>query len=96
MKNIKDLSDTSKSVQAQALFKGGEGTATRIFIKGGAQLPEHTTKTTAMLLCVEGTVTFGNEHNVAHQLDAGDYLLIEPDVKHWVDAAMDSYLLLFK
>lgn len=47
-------------------------------------------------ICIEGKVVFNNEQGMEVTLLPGDYANIEPMVKHWVDAVVDSYLLLFK
>jgi len=59
-------------------------------------LKEHITKTPALLVCVEGKVIFNNERGITETLLLGDYVNIEPMIKHWVDAISDSSLLLFK
>lgn len=94
--NIKALHNIDKSVSAIALFKGGEGRLTAIQILGKQLLKEHITKTPALLICVEGEVVFNNEHGKTETLMPGDYVNIEPMVKHWVAATVDSNLLLLK
>ena len=44
----------------------------------------------------EGNVFFENELGQKEELQPGDYTLIEPMVKHWVQATIDSHLILFK
>ncbi len=78
------------------LFKGEEGNLTAIQILENQQLKEHITKTPALLVCVKGKVVFNNDQGMKETLMAGDYVSIEPMVKHWVDAVIDSNLLLFK
>lgn len=94
--NIKALHDKEKAVSAIALFRGEEGTATALQILQSRQLKKHLTRTPALLICLEGKVIFNNEQGMEVTLLPGDYVNIEPMVKHWVDAVVDSYLLLFK
>lgn len=94
--NIKELHNKEKPVSAKALFKGEEGNLTAIQILANQQLKEHITKTPALLVCVQGEVVFNNEQGMKETLMPGDYVNIEPMVKHWVDAIVDSNLLLFK
>ena len=94
--NIKAIHDDEKSVSAKPLFKGEVGNLTGIQILSNQQLKEHITKTSAFLVCIEGEVVFKNEQGIEETLLPGDYVRIEPMVKHWVDAVVDSNLLLFK
>lgn len=94
--NIKDKHNIEKPVSTFSLFKGGEGTATAMQILNGQQLKEHLTKVPALLLCITGSVIFENEKGANVPLLPGDYINIEPMVKHWVNAIDDSQLLLLK
>jgi quercetin dioxygenase-like cupin family protein len=94
--NIKDKHNIEKPVSTFSLFKGGEGTATAIQILKDQQLKEHTTKVPALLLCITGSVMFENEKGAKVPLLPGDYVNIEPIVKHWVNANESSQLLLLK
>ena len=94
--NIKNKHQADKAVSAQALFKGETGVVAAIQILAGEQLMEHTTKTPAMLLCISGQVEFENENGLKESLKSGDYVDIDPMVKHWVCAAKDSQLVLMK
>lgn len=93
--NIKDK-HSDKVVSAYPLFKGEEGSALAIQIQAGEQLKEHTTKSEALLICLNGSARFENEKGVVQALSSGDYVLIEPMVKHWVDGIETSQLLLLK
>ena len=77
-------------------FFKGEGTATAIQILKDQQLKEHLTKIPALLLWIKGNVVFENENGVKETLLPGDFIAIEPVVKHWVNAVDDSQLLLLK
>ena len=94
--NIKALHTSEKPVSAISLFKSDLGNATAIRILQGEKLKEHITKTPALLICVEGQVLFKNEKGIREILMPGDYVHIEPMVKHWVDGTMESQLVLMK
>lgn len=93
--NIKDK-HSNKVVSAYPFFKGEEGSALAIQIQAGEQLKEHITKTEALLVCLSGSARFENVNGIVHELKSGDYVLIEPLVKHWVDGIETSQLLLLK
>ncbi len=94
--NIKALHTSEKPVSAISLFKSDLGNATAIKILQGEKLKEHITRTPALLICVEGQVLFENEKGIREILMPGDYVHIEPMVKHWVDGTMESQLVLVK
>ncbi len=94
--NIKDLHTEDKAVSAISLFKSEKGNATSIRILKDQLLKEHITQIPALLVCINGNVFFENEKGQKVELQPGDYTLIEPMVKHWVKATMDSQLILFK
>ena len=93
--HLSDIHSVNKTVSAKQLFKG-EGTLIALQIIGGQQLKEHTTKIPALLICVDGHVVYKDEQQREITLQQGDYMDIEPMVKHWVDAVVDSNLLLVK
>ncbi|MFZ1749796.1 MAG: hypothetical protein WAU01_06375 [Saprospiraceae bacterium] len=94
--NIKDLHTLEKPVSTIALFKSEMGNATAIQILQGERLKEHITKIPALLVCVEGEVVFENEKGIIKTLKPGDYVHINPMVKHWVVGIKQSQLLLIK
>lgn len=94
--NIKELHTQEKSVSATSLFKSELGNATAIQILQGEKLKEHITKTPALLICIEGKAVFENEKGIKETLLSGDYVNIEPMVKHWVEAIIESQLILIK
>ena len=93
--NISEKHNLEKPVSALPFFKG-EGTATAIQILKDQQLKEHLTKIPALLICIKGNAVFENENGVEQLLLTGDFIAIEPMVKHWVNAMADSQLLLLK
>ncbi len=94
--NIRQLHTQEKPVSATSLFKSELGNATAIQILKGEKLKEHITKTPALLICLEGEVVFENEKGIKETLKAGDYVNIEPMVKHWVEGTIESQLILIK
>ena len=94
--NIKQLHTQEKPVSAISLFKSELGNATAIQILQGETLKEHITKTPTLLICVEGEVVFENEKGIKEALKSGDFVNIEPMVKHWVEGTIKSQLILIK
>ena len=94
--NIKELHTQEKPVSAIAIFKSELGNATAIQILQGEKLKEHITKTPALLICIKGEAIFENENGIKEVLLPGDYVNIEPMVKHWVEGTVESQLLLIK
>lgn len=94
--NIKELHTQEKSVSVSSLFKNEQGSATALQILKGEKLNEHTTNIPALLICIEGKATFENEKGAKETLMPGDYVNIEPMVKHWVQGIDQSQLVLIK
>jgi quercetin dioxygenase-like cupin family protein len=94
--NIKELHTQEKPVSATSLFKSELGNATAIQILRGEKLREHITKTPALLICINGEAIFRNEKGINETLKAGDYVNIEPMIKHWVEGTIESQLILIK
>ncbi|MCU0359567.1 MAG: hypothetical protein MUF75_02430 [Bacteroidia bacterium] len=94
--NLKELHTQEKPVSAISIFNSELGNATAIQIMKGEILKEHTTKTPALLICITGEVIFENENALRETLKVGDFINIEPMVKHWVEGTIDSQLLLIK
>ncbi len=93
--NLKNNHSSEKPVSSIPLFKG-EGVTAAIQILQDQQLKEHTSKAPALLICVVGEVIFENENGIKETLASGDYINIEPLVKHWLVGKEDSQLLLLK
>ena len=94
--NISELHQSQKEVSAVSLFKGELGTAIAIQIERNGTLKEHITKTPALLLCVSGVVTYEDVNEQKIKLQQGDYILITPNLKHWLLASAKSQLILYK
>ncbi|UQD57728.1 hypothetical protein FLAK523_09485 [Flavobacterium sp. K5-23] len=93
---LKNLHTENKPVQTNLLFKTEEGKVISLQISKNEQLKEHITKVPALLVCVSGNATYHDEKGILANLKSGDYINIEPNVKHWVDAKEESNFLLIK
>ncbi len=94
--NIIDLHSREKSVSAVSLFKSDQANVTALQILEGERLKEHITKVPALLICISGKSLFENEKGAINTIMPGDYVTIEPMVKHWVTGLADSQLILIK
>lgn len=94
--NIIDLHPSEKEVSAFPLFKGELGTSTAMQLQKDGALKEHKAKTPVLLVCVTGNVTYEDATPTKVVLEPGDYVMIPPNVKHWLVAAKKSQLLLLK
>ena len=94
--NIKDLHNHSKEISTVSLFKTVEGNVISLQILGNEQLKEHITKVPALLLCITGEAIFENEKGDKYILTSGDYVNIEPLIKHWVNAKSTCNFILIK
>ena len=94
--NLTELFTDDKPIQSKKIFSTTEGNVNSLRILAGNQLKEHITKVPALLVCVTGEVIFNTEKGEINHLKSGDYVHIEPMVKHWIDAQQDSYLFLIK
>ncbi|MFT4739950.1 MAG: quercetin dioxygenase-like cupin family protein [Marivirga sp.] len=93
--NLANTHSIEKPISATLLFKG-EGGTTALQILKHQVLKEHTSKVPALLICVVGEVVFENEKGIKESLQSGDYIAIDPLVKHMVTANADSQLILLK
>ena len=94
--NLKNVHSAEKIVSAVPIFKTEIGSTIAIRIKEGQQLKEHITKVPTLLVCLDGKAVYENEKGVKEHLSKGDYIEIEPMVKHWLDAIDESNFLLIK
>lgn len=94
--NLKQLHKDSIGVQTNMMFNAADGKVISLQILNNSQLKEHITKVPAMLICIIGNVIYEDENGIKATLFAGDYVKIEPNVKHWVSGITDSNLLLIK
>ena len=94
--NLKNLHTENKAVQTNVMFEPKDGKVISLQIAKNEQLSEHITKVPALLVCVSGKGIYGDEKGNKITLQSGDYVNIEPNVKHWVDAVEESNFLLIK
>ncbi|MFT5754791.1 MAG: quercetin dioxygenase-like cupin family protein [Flavobacterium sp.] len=94
--NLKSLHTETKAVQTNVMFEPKDGKVISLQIAKNKQLAEHITKVPALLVCVSGSASYGDESGRKLSLKSGDYVNIEPNVKHWVDAEEESNFLLIK
>ena len=94
--NLKNLHTEEKAVQTNILFSAEEGKVVSLQIASGEQLKEHSTKVPALLVCVLGEAIFHDEKGKSIALKPGDYVNIESNVKHWIDAKEESNFILIK
>lgn len=94
--NLKNLHTEKKAVQTNLLFQPTDGKVVSLQIAKNEQLPEHLTKVPALLVCVSGKASYGDENGLKIELQSGDYVKIEPNVKHWINAEQESNFLLIK
>ena len=94
--NIKNLHTENKPVQTAVLFSATEGKVISLQIAAGEQLKEHITKVPVLLVCVSGNAVYTDEKETVIPVKSGDYVYIEPNVKHKLDAIELSNFLLIK
>ena len=94
--NLKNLHTDNKAVQTNQLFSATEGKVISLQIASGEQLKEHLSKVPALLVCVSGNAAYKDEKESVIHLKPGDYVNIEADVKHRIDAIEESNFLLIK
>lgn len=94
--NLKNLHTENKPVQTKVLFEPTESKVISLQIASGGQLKEHITKVPALLVCVTGNAVFQDEKGKSIELKSGDYVNIESNVKHWIDAKEESNFILIK
>ena len=93
---LKNLHTENKPVQTQLLFEPTESKVISMQILKGETLKEHVSKTPAILVCVSGNAIFSDEKGNNVTLKSGNYVKIEVNVKHKVEAIDESNFLLIK
>lgn len=94
--NLSERHSSDKPISTDLFFTGEEGKTISLRILKDGLLKEHITNVPAMLICITGEVVFENEQGLREVMKSGDYMSIEPLVKHWVKGVEDSQLLLMK
>ena len=85
-----------KEVSTKVVFNTQENKVVSLQILKGSQLKEHITKVPAYLVCVTGEAVYEDEKGIKHNLLPGNFVNIEPNLKHWVNAIQTCNLLLIK
>lgn len=80
--NLKELHPETKGVQTNMMFSAKEGKVISLQILKDNQLKQHLSMVPALLVCVKGEVVFEDEKWVSITLLSGDYINIQPNVKH--------------
>lgn len=93
--NVLQFHDNDKEVSSKLIFNG-EGKVITLRIKENGLLKEHITPVPAILVAISGNAVFENEFGFQREMNNGDLIEIEPNVKHWVKATTDSTFLLIK
>ncbi|WKK79651.1 cupin domain-containing protein [Marivirga arenosa] len=97
MKYIKELHEKNKGVSAKPIFKSSlGGNTTSIQLLNNEKLKEHSSKTDALLICIEGKVLYQDEDNNKYELKSGNYVEIKSNVKHELESILESHLILIK
>lgn len=94
--NLKELHTDNKGVQTNMMFPATEGKVISLQILKDSKLEEHVTKVPALLVCVSGNAVYEDEKGIKAVLFSGDFVKIEPNVKHWVSGIESTNLLLIK
>ena len=94
--NLKDLHKETLGVQTNMMFPAIDGKIISLQILKNSQLKEHITNVPALLICVTGNANYEDEKGNVTNLFSGDFVKIEPNVKHWINGIENSNLLLIK
>ncbi len=94
--NLKELHTDNKGVQTNMLFPVTDGKVISLQILKDSKLEEHITNVPALLVCVSGNAVYEDEKGIKSILFSGDFVKIEPNVKHWVNGIEFTNLLLIK
>ena len=94
--NLKNLDKDSIGVQSNMMFHETGGKVISLQILKDNQLKGYLTNVPALLICVSRSASYEDEKGIIITLLSGDFVKIEPNVKHWVNAIEDSNLLLIK
>ena len=94
--NLKELHTDNKGVQTNMMFPATDGKVISLQILKDSKLEEHITNVPALLVCVSGNAVYEDEKGIKAVLFSGDFVKIEPNVKHWVIGIESTNLLLIK
>ena len=93
---LKNLHTENKPVQTQLLFEPKDAKVISLQIAKGETLKEHVSKIPALLVCISGNAVFTDDKGTVVNLNSGNYVMIEENVKHAVKAIDESNFLLIK
>lgn len=94
--NINNLHQNTNPISVSDLNNNLHCKVKAIRILANEQLKEHISKVLALLICISGNVIFEDENGEKRKLTNGDFINIEPNVKHQVYAWQDSVFILIK
>jgi quercetin dioxygenase-like cupin family protein len=94
--NLKALHTEEKAVQTHLLFTPTADKVISVQIAKGEQLKEHVSEVPALFVCIDGKAIYSDENGTKETLEAGNYVFIEANVKHKVEAIKESNFLLIK
>lgn len=93
---LKNLHTENKPVQTQLLFEPKDAKVISLQIAKGETLKEHVSKIPALLVYISGNAVFTDDKGTVVNLNSGNYVMIEENVKHAVKAIDESNFLLMK
>ncbi|WP_291107865.1 hypothetical protein [Flavobacterium sp. UBA6195] len=93
---LKNLHTENKPVQTQLLFEPKDAKVISLQIAKGETLKEYVSKIPALLVCISGNAVFTDDKGTVVNLNSGNYVMIEENVKHAVKAIDESNFLLMK
>lgn len=94
--NLSTLHTQNLPLETTKIFDATEGNVISITIQKNGYLKEHLTKVPALLICISGETMYEDENNANILLKNGDYVTIEPFIKHWLVGITQSNLILIK
>lgn len=95
MPQINELIEATKAVNTARIFEEIEGDQMLIKLNPDAELKRHTSKVSAVLLCLEGEVRYQQE-DLTVTLAPSDYVVIKSEVVHWLNSDVGCLCLLMK
>lgn len=89
------IESSDEKVQFKNIFDNDNAGVTLLAFKAGQELTTHTAPAEVMVLVVEGAIDF-TMLDMTHNISAGQFLLMGPDVPHSVKAITDTKVMLVK
>ncbi len=94
--NIKDKHTLNLPISEELLFESEVGITSAFQILEGVQINNQIIRVPAMLICIAGKIIFQDENGTNKKLFPGDFINIEPMVKHLVRGLSNSQLIVIK